>query len=126
MKQSCPCGLAESYENCCLRIHSDLKVATTAEKLMRARYTAFAVQNIDFLVHTYHPSTRGEQEPEAIAQWAAENRWIGLEIIHATANTVEFKAHFLDASMQAHTHHERSTFKEFEGCWYFVDGLLVS
>lgn len=125
MKQHCPCGLKNTYEACCKLIHEDFKRADSAEKVMRARYTAFVVQDIDFLIQTYHPSTRGFQDRASIAQWARENKWLGLEVIAATKDTVEFKASYLDPHLKLEIHHEKSDFKEFEGSWFFVEGYLV-
>jgi SEC-C motif-containing protein len=54
--------------------------------------------------------------------WAKANEWQKLEIIAATENTVEFMAYFLGENKQSQIHHEHSTFKKEEGCWYYVDG----
>ena len=39
---ACPCGLGDDYDACCGRLHAGAP-APTAEALMRARYSAFAV-----------------------------------------------------------------------------------
>ena len=45
---------------------------------MRSRYSAFVRQDADYLLRTWHPSTR----PPAIGRW---NTWTGLEVV-TTAN----------------------------------------
>ncbi|ERJ58091.1 hypothetical protein M472_04865 [Sphingobacterium paucimobilis HER1398] len=92
---------------------------------MRARYSAFAVGNIDFLYDTFHPSTRRYQNKKDIKNWATENKWLKLEIMASTLQTVEFKAYFKDHNDNVQIHHEKSNFKELQGRWYYVDGRLT-
>jgi SEC-C motif-containing protein len=120
--QLCPCGSGSTYEECCLQIHRFHAKATTAEALMRARYSAFVTQQIDFLYDTYHPSTRRFQNKQAIGQWARDNKWMQLSIQKSTLHTVEFEAHYLDPQMEVQIHHEKSTFKKQGDLWYYVDG----
>lgn len=124
--ETCPCGTGKPYDSCCELVHTQLSAAQTAEALMRARYCAFAKGLIDFLYDTYHAQVRRYQQKTAIAQWAAENKWMQLEIIQATAATVEFKAHYLCPSGDVEIHHEKSTFKKQGDCWYYYDGRLLS
>lgn len=119
---SCPCGSGLTFAECCRQVHSNHTKATTAEALMRARYSAFAVGNIDFLYNTFHPTTRRFQHRDAIQQWAQENKWKQLNILKATSSTVEFEAHYLDSALQVQIHHEKSTFKQQGDLWYYVDG----
>ncbi len=120
--QLCPCGSGNPYSACCQQIHLSHANATTAEALMRARYSAFVVQHIDFLYSTFHPSTRRFQNKQAIGQWARENKWMQLTILKSTPHTVEFEAHYLDPQMEVQVHHEKSTFKKQGDLWYYVDG----
>lgn len=121
----CPCNSNNSFNECCEVIHKDLSKATTAEKLMRARYSAFSVKNIDFIYNTFHPTTRRFQSKKSIEDWANETKWFQLEIIKSSANIVEFKAHYLDINMENHIHHEKSNFKKgSDNNWYYVDGVL--
>ena len=50
---ACPCGSGDDYAACCGRLHAGAP-APTAEALMRARYSAFAVGNLGYLLGTYH------------------------------------------------------------------------
>lgn len=125
-QENCPCGNPKDYTECCGRIHTDLRNANTAEELMRARYCAFVKHNIEFIYNTFHPSTRRFQNKKEIELWAKQSKWMQLEIICATTNTVEFKAHYLDATPEIQIHHEKSTFKQFQHCWYYVDGRILS
>ena len=51
----CPCGSAKAASTCCEPIISGKVLATTAEALMRARYTSYATGRIDFIEKTHAP-----------------------------------------------------------------------
>jgi len=46
--QPCPCGSTQSYVKCCGRLHHDLPsyVNATAEQVVRARYSAYALREV--------------------------------------------------------------------------------
>ena len=54
----CPCLSGLQYGECCGPFHSGDAFAPTAERLMRSRYSAFAVGDADYLLATWHPTTR--------------------------------------------------------------------
>ena len=48
----CPCGSDEPFGRCCLPLHLGERQAETAEQLMRARYSAYAVDDLDYIWQT--------------------------------------------------------------------------
>lgn len=118
----CPCGSHKPYTDCCAPIHQSLPLANSAEQLMRARYSAFALHKIDFLIQSFHPSTRTKQKRHEIAYWSNINHWMQLEILKHNASTVEFRAHYMDPDLQVQVHHEKSNFKQVDNIWYYIDG----
>jgi len=118
-QKKCYCGSAADYADCCEIVHKDPTAARTAEMLMRARYAAFSTMNIDFIYNTTAPSSRRYQSKAAILAWARACKWMQLEIIRTSPQQVEFKAYYLDENMQPQTHHEKSTFLQLNGTWYF-------
>jgi len=122
----CPCGSEKTYNDCCNIIHKDLQKASSAEELMRARYTGYVTHNIDFIYNTFHETTRKLQDKKEIEIWAKECKWMFLEIIKSTVNTVEFKAHYIDSLLNIQVHHEKSTFKKVQDSWYYLDGAILS
>ena len=54
---NCVCLSGEQYAECCGRFHSGTAEASTAEQLMRSRYSAFARLDEAYLLRTQHPST---------------------------------------------------------------------
>lgn len=126
----CPCGSKKNYSDCCEPFLKGSKKAPTAEALMRSRYTAFAVGELDYIEKTHHESTRSELDMEGVKSWATNSEWIGLEIREVegglekdTLGKVEFKCRF-NFNDQEQVHHELSTFKKENNEWFFVDGVM--
>jgi len=130
--KNCPCGSDKKLADCCARIHADESLAVNAEQLMRARYTAFVINNIDFVVNSYHTSCNAHLERDEIAS-AAEIDWLELQIINSSKTIddtafVEFKAWYMEDG-QLQLLHERSRFlKEAVGeqkYWRYIDGTFA-
>lgn len=126
---NCYCCSGKAFEACCQPFIDEINKPQTAEELMRSRYSAYAVIEVDYLRHTTHPSTRKCHTPQAIKEWAESSKWQKLEVISTTdgtakdkKGTVEFKAYYLDSKLKLHIHHERSNFIKELGKWFYVDG----
>lgn len=124
----CPCGSGASLAECCQPIINGAVKAEHAEALIRARYTAHTLGEMDFILATHHPSTRNDIDETATERWARESTWLGFEVIHAeevddssTTARIEFMARYRDAARRRHTHHERAVFEKYHGQWYFRD-----
>lgn len=120
---ACPCGSGTSYDACCGRLHRGAAAAVTAEELMRSRYAAYAVGDLDHVFRTWHPRTR----PDDLTADPGLT-WTGLTVV-ATAGggpgddtgEVEFRAAYSNAAGTG-VLHERSRFERRGGRWVYVDG----
>ncbi|WP_241386196.1 YchJ family protein [Rhodococcus sp. CH91] len=117
----CPCGRGPSLSECCGPLLAG-QSAPTAERLMRSRYTAFAVGDDKHLLRTWHPSTR----PRSV-DFDPDQRWTGLEVLHTTgggflhsAGTVDFRAHWIAAGVPG-SMREHSRFVREHGDWLYLD-----
>ena len=119
---NCPCESGFDYESCCKPYHTNLSNPLTPVALMRSRYSAYVLQLIDYLLDTTHIANRYLHDRDAIGIWAKRNLWLGLEILEAEANTVQFKA-FYKCDNKISIHHEVSTFKIENGRWYYYSGV---
>jgi SEC-C motif-containing protein len=118
----CYCGNNVSFQNCCEPYIKGIKNASTAEVLMRSRYSAFATGAANYLVNTTHISKRRFHNKKDILDWSQANKWLKLEVLATTENTVTFKAYYLDENLKAQVHYEHSTFKLENEKWFYVDG----
>jgi SEC-C motif-containing protein len=97
-------------------LHVGEREAQTAEELMRSRYSAYAVGDLNYVWRTWHPRTR----PAEVSPTGLE--WTGLEIVAASDDEVEFRAHYLAQNRRTGTLHERSRFAVRARRWLYVDG----
>lgn len=126
----CPCGSEKNFDDCCGPYLKGTKIPPTAEALMRSRYTAFAVGELDYVELTHHESTKKDLDMEGVKSWASNSQWLGLEILETDKGTakdtegkVEFKCKFI-FNEATQTHHELSTFAKVGDRWFFVDGVM--
>jgi SEC-C motif-containing protein len=122
MSKICYCGSSNSYKECCEKFIISSQNAPTAEALMRSRYSAYAIQAIDYLIATTAFIQRQFISKKDVLEWSQNNKWNKLEIIESTSNTVEFKVFYIDSNDESHIHHEKSTFIIEDGKWCYVDG----
>ncbi|MGO3891663.1 MAG: YchJ family protein [Paenalcaligenes sp.] len=124
LKQPCPCGTGKRYEQCCSRWHqgSEYLQAPDAEQLMRSRYSAFVLRLPQYLLATWHPSTR----PTELELDDRFTKWVALEIHHAhqhddTHADVSFTARYKENG-KAGRLREISHFLKEQEQWFYVDG----
>lgn len=129
--EACPCGSGAAYPACCGRYIEGGERAPTAEALMRSRYTAYAIAEIDYITETHDPKTRKTHDPEQARAWAEGSEWLGLEILETEGGgpddgegAVEFVARYRNDEGEQE-HRERSWFSRRNGVWYFNDGKPV-
>ncbi|HRK01828.1 MAG TPA: YchJ family protein [Oligoflexia bacterium] len=117
----CYCGGTKPFSECCEPYLNGQALAPNPEALMRSRYTAHVKKNIDYLRSTLVPKARTDFDAEASKEWAEKAEWLGLEILSARSNKVEFVAKYrIDGKTLEH--HEVSTFIKHGDRWFFVDG----
>lgn len=125
-ESACPCGSSRRYADCCGPLHAGTAQASSAEALMRSRYSAFVRADAAYLLASWHPSTR----PASLElDDAPATRWLGLEVRHhvpadADHATVEFVARWKVGGAPATRLHENSRFVREAGRWYYLDGTF--
>lgn len=123
---ACPCGSQQPYQHCCQPLHQGEQHADTAEQLMRSRFSAFAKQDVDYLIHTLHPAQHADSDRQQITTLLSLCQWKALVILDAQATEVEFVAFYQENdSTQWQQLHERSTFEQIDGQWYYVGGTIL-
>lgn len=124
-KAPCPCDSEQPYGECCGPWHIGLSQgvhASTPQALMRSRYSAYALGQIDYLLATWHVSTApGELELGPV-------KWLGLEVrdfeTSGDSGVVEFVARYR-VDGRAERMHETSRFVRQDERWYYIDGQFV-
>ena len=130
----CPCGRDAKLKRCCGRAHEGLPVAPP--DLVRARYTAYVLGKVRFIIDTTHPSAPHFREDRSA--WRAELQdycrrasFTGLEIHAQDVDEARGEAHVtfsvaLRLDGEDASFGERSRFLREGNRWLYVDGELDS
>ena len=119
----CPCGSGRPLAQCCQPYLSGHASAPNAEALMRSRYSAYSLGAEDYLLRTWHPSTR----PASLdLTQPPQPKWIGLNVIaHQQQDQEHATVHFVAryrVGGRAERLTELSRFVLEQGQWFYVDG----
>lgn len=91
---------------------------------MRSRYCAYVLARADYLIATWHPSTR----PKPISlDISGQGQWLGLKVIRAQNDAATGEVEFIarhKVNGKAHRLHEVSQFVRENGRWVYVDGEM--
>ncbi len=127
----CPCGSGKKYSDCCEKIIKGSVKALTAEALMRARYSAYVKQEIDFIMNSCEKGDKiAEIDRKATEDWSRNSKWHGLKILRTEKGgegddegVVEFEAEYTSKGMHD-VHHEIGGFKKINGEWFYSEGMM--
>ncbi len=124
---ACPCGSGRPLAACCGPVVEGRAAAADAEALMRSRYSAYVLKRADWLLASWHPSTRPARlsldDPAG-----ARTTWLGLTVLEHRATgpdtaEVAFVARYRVGGGSAVKMREHSRFVREDGRWYYLDAL---
>lgn len=95
--------------------------AALPKQLMRSHFSAYVLQQTDYLYQTWHPDTR----PALSELKDTSVQWQQLKVIAADKETVEFLA-IGHTEGQPIILHELSRFSHTDGQWFYVDGQIFT
>ncbi|WP_333606773.1 YchJ family protein [Arsukibacterium sp.] len=123
MSLNCYCCSKLSFAECCEPVLTAKQYATSPLQLMRSRYSAYCLKQIDYLVQTQHASGRTVTIKEEITAFAEQVHFVALDIIkvNETNHTVSFIARYISGN-KLETLAETSNFV-FEHRWYYTAGV---
>lgn len=129
MNIPCTCDSNQNVSECCVSILNGNRDPETALELMRSRYVAFTLADIDYLMRSHHSKTRPVKEKKSIQKWAKSVKWMGLTILKTIdgktnddTGIVEFRALFMENG-EINSIHEVSMFERENGSWVYVSGI---
>lgn len=129
MQPLCPCGSSLPFPECCEPIITGQREALTCQALMRSRYVAFTMADINYLMKSHHSATRPLKERKRIKKWAESVQWMGLKVLNTKDGNiadqtgyVEFRALYLENGEMQQIH-ENSFFKRENNRWVYVSGV---
>ncbi len=122
-QKPCPCG-NPSFGDCCQPYLEGKQLPPDAVSLMRSRYTAYVLENEEYLRSTWAEENRPSG---TIIEKKQPTKWTGLKILrqqeHEDRATVEFIASYkVNGRMQKL--HEISRFVKEGSQWVYFDGTF--
>jgi SEC-C motif-containing protein len=126
-QQFCPCGSKLEYINCCQSFIEGKLLPQTPEQLMRSRYTAYSLANIDYIQETMFGDALQDFDAVDAKEWAQSIKWLKLEVIRSSMSAedkglVEFIAYYRYQNKK-HQLHEVSQFELINQRWYYTSQI---
>lgn len=123
----CFCGSQKSSLECCSEYIGRNRPAPTPEKLMRSRYTAFVLGQLDYIEKTMKGPALENFNRLETKRWLSCVKWLELKIYNSefsfgTRAYVEFEAFFIE-NQRITSIHEKSEFLFENGHWFYVNGI---
>ena len=138
----CPCHSGKTFGECCHGYLTGEALVPSPEHLLRSRYSAFSLQDADYIVDTTH-STHSDYDGDNREAWKTrvlngldELRFVGLDIKAKKSGSSPDEHHIyfgVDVSVptpgggkraQKSTITEISTFLREDGRWYYSGGIV--
>jgi SEC-C motif-containing protein len=124
---TCPCGSKREFEACCAPYIAGAP-APTAEALMRSRYTAYSLGNLDYIEKTCTgPAAQSFSRADAERSLPG-TQWLGLDVKgtrqgreNDSVGTVKFTFRYRHLG-QDFSHTETSSFRRIDGAWFYEQG----
>lgn len=128
MSRLCPCDSKLTFDRCCEPILTGKAAPETAVRLMRSRFTAYAMGRADYLAATTAREEREKLDVEELSRYCRAVKCISLRILATEAGgpgdetgTVTFHAKLLINGRRM-LHREKSRFVREDGRWAYLDG----
>ena len=134
-KASCPCGSKISYIKCCKLFHDEIKLPSSALLLMKSRFCAFSIGNIEYIINTTHKensdftSTNITQWKESIKDFMDSTTFESLEILNSEIYdeynaSVTFKVNLSQTGLDV-SFTEKSDFEKVNNKWLYKSGEFL-
>jgi SEC-C motif domain protein len=125
----CPCTSGKKYKKCCRPYHQGVAVPGSPE-LLRARFAAYVLRDVDFIMQTTHPeSPRVEQANRwraSLEAYTLRTVYRKLDILDADADAITYTVVYWSLGRaEDESHSTRSHFKQHEGKWYYFDDSKI-
>jgi SEC-C motif-containing protein len=122
---SCPCHSGEKYKKCCQPYHQGI-LPSNAIKLMRSRYSAYALNLSRYIIQTTHPNNpdftdKLDEWKLSIQHFTQNTRFLGLKINEfIDGETVAYVT--FEASLDSGILKEKSRFVKENKKWLYESG----
>lgn len=131
-KSLCPCFSNKTYEECCKPYHNG-KLPENALKLMRSRYSAYALCLPTYIIDTTHPENIHYQKDKKswacqILDFSKNTKFEGLEVISFIDGENEAYVTFFAYLSQDNkdvSFKEKSRFEKVNDKWLYLENCPI-
>jgi SEC-C motif domain protein len=127
---ACPCGSEEKFKMCCSPYIAGQRLAPTAEALMRSRYTAFTLGDLDYIESTITEHASQLFNRVDMERSLPGTDWLGLEVRGTTGGqenddtgTVNFVFQYRTKN-RTFSQVEIASFRRIDGAWFYDDSEI--
>jgi len=127
MSRPCPCGAKATFDKHCLPILEGKAKPETAERLMRARFTAYSMGDVEFLIRTTAAEFRDKLDADELEEYCDSIRCVSLKVLGTEAGgpsddtgVVKFHASLMVNGKRT-LHSEVSRFHREDGAWVYAE-----
>lgn len=121
----CNCGSDIPFQNCCEPYLLGVSLPSSPEALMRSRFTAYARNDMQYVLDTYSASQRISLSVNLLTESAANTKWTKLRVHKAETigdkGIVEFTAFYLERKHMGRLHETSQFVKEMDK-WVYDKG----
>ena len=122
----CYCASDKDFLACCAPFIKGEAIPQTPEQLMRSRYSAFVLKDIDYIEKTMKGKALQKADLSQTQLWLEQVSWKNLTILNSEIKTpdrgiVHFIADYEENGLPVKLE-EVSEFKKINGKWYYVKG----
>ncbi|MEA1919856.1 MAG: YchJ family metal-binding protein [Campylobacterota bacterium] len=114
-----------TFNECCAPFIHNKKNAPTPLALMRSRYSAYTLKQIDYLLQTQCQIEDPLTMYHEISEFANHAYFQHLEIVASEDHSVEYKAYYI-LNHRQELLHEKSNFTCKDGIWCYKEGTIFS
>ena len=122
----CPCGSGSSLAQCCEPYINGDNLPPTPEALMRSRYTAFTLEDIQYIKKTMKGKALLKADIDETSAWMEQCKWLNLEVVNTQSKNPKLGiVHFIatyEQNSQIHKIEEISEFKKINNKWFYTQG----
>jgi uncharacterized protein YchJ len=124
---ACPCASGKTYAECCKLVHEDIRSARKPEQVVRARFSAQVLGNMDFFRQSIVSKYRSLPSVDNLAITIGRQRIQSVTILRTNRQgwlrrgaTVECRVSMGEKHVSSHQ--ERAYLKRDSGAWRVLSG----
>jgi SEC-C motif domain protein len=125
----CPCTSGKKYKKCCRPYHQGVTIPSPTE-LLRARFSAYVLRDVDFIMQTTHPESprveKAERWRASLEAYTLRTVYQDLDILSVDPDIITYTVAYWSMGRVAdESYTTRSHFKQHEGKWYYFEDSKI-